>query len=128
MQLFKIGLIRGVALFLVLQIFSVGANGLVGHWHSSLINGLILFFFGTASVIYQIKKWSFLKQVIVHYIAMLLTIFPTILLSGSYPLNSVSDYLKVYLDFNMSGVMLFFFTFVIFNLYRKLKNRKTTEV
>ncbi|WP_083443573.1 DUF3021 family protein [Ornithinibacillus contaminans] len=37
--------------------------------------GLIAFFLGLTSVIYQIEQWSFLKQIIAHYLVMLKILF-----------------------------------------------------
>lgn len=127
MKLFLQGLIRGVIPFIFLLIISLWSK-----WQGSEVNskiffyyGLIAFFLGLASVIYQIRSWSFLKQILVHYMAMLITVFPTLLLSDFYPLNSFEDVLKVYLLFNKVGIILFLTTYFISQLLIKHNNRKS---
>ncbi|MCM3671855.1 DUF3021 domain-containing protein [Mesobacillus maritimus] len=89
--------------------------------------GLIAFFLGLASVIYMIKQWSFGKQIIAHYLVMLVTIFPTLLLSGFYPLNSFDDLLKVYIQFNKVGLILFLLTYFISKSRQKYNNGRVVS-
>ena len=121
MQLLLNGLIRGVVPFIILLIISFW-NKFLGSVETSKIfffYSLIAFFLGLTSVIYQIKQWIFLKQIVAHYMAMLITVFPILLLFGSYPLNSFGDVLKVYLQFNKVGLILFFSSFLIIKLFNK---------
>ncbi|WP_226672197.1 DUF3021 family protein [Rossellomorea aquimaris] len=119
MNLLKKGLIRGVIPLLIVIIFSLLWNLFQG---SSVVSnqllffGLISFFLGLASVIYEIEQWRFIKQIIVHYLVMLVTVFPTILMSGYYPLSSFKDIANVYFLFNKMGLLLFLSTFLIFKL------------
>lgn len=127
MNLLLKGLVRGIIPFLVLLIISLW-NRLQGAVEESSIfffYGVIAFFLGLTSVIYEINQWTFSKQIIAHYGVMLITVFPTVLLSGFYPLNSFADLLKVYIEFNLAGIILFFSTYLLFNLIRKFNNRKT---
>ena len=96
MNLFLKGLIRGVILFVFLLIISLWTKfqGSVDTSNAFFFNGVIAFFLGLTSVIYQINQWSFKKQIIAHYIVMLITVFPTLLLSGFYPLNSFGVFFK----------------------------------
>ncbi|MGM0840193.1 MAG: DUF3021 family protein [Bacillota bacterium] len=130
MNLLIKGLIRGVILFSFLIILSLLWNQF--HGSSAISNifffyGLIAFFLGLASVIYEIEQWRFLKQIMVHYLAMLMTVFPTLLLSGFYPLVSFRDVVNVSFLFNKVGVILFLITYFIFNLrnraYLKAQNQ-----
>ena len=73
---------------------------------------MIVFFLGLTSVIYQIGHWRFSKKIIVHYGAMLMTVFPTLLLSGFYQLNSFMDIVRVYIEFNLAGILLFTLTYL----------------
>ncbi|MER2174946.1 MAG: DUF3021 family protein [Carnobacterium sp.] len=88
-----------------------------------LLNGLIIMFLGIASVIYEINRWNFSKQIIVHYITMLLTVYPILLLSGYYPVSSFGDVLNVFLLFNKVGIMLFVATFIIAKVCREFSKR-----
>lgn len=86
---------------------------------------MIVFFLGLTSVIYQIGHWRFSKKIIVHYGAMLMTVFPTLLLSGFYQLNSFMDIVRVYIEFNLAGILLFTLTYLIFKLVKKFNDLKT---
>lgn len=86
---------------------------------------MIVFFLGLTSVIYQIGHWRFSKKIIVHYGAMLMTVFPTLLLSGFYQLNSFMDIVRGYIEFNLAGILLFTLTYLIFKLVKKFNDLKT---
>ncbi|MFP7288575.1 DUF3021 family protein [Shouchella clausii] len=126
MQLFLKGLIRGLVPFVILLIISIWnmLHGAADVAKTFLFYSLVIFFLGLASVIYQIKQWSFIKQIIVHYMAMLITVFPVLLLYGSYPLNSFMDVLKVYFHFNEVGLVLFISSFLIIKLCKKFNKSK----
>lgn len=127
MNLFLKGLVRGVIPFVFLLIISLW-NKLHGTVEASIVfffYGVIAFFLGLTSVIYQINQWNFSKQIIAHYGAMLITVFPTLLLSGFYPLNSFADLVKVYIEFNKAGIILFFSTYLLFKLIKKSNNVRT---
>jgi Protein of unknown function (DUF3021) len=122
MNLLIKGLIRGVIPFIFMVIISLLWNQFQGSTAISdklFFYGLIGFFLGLASVIYEIEQWRFLKQIMVHYLVMLMTVFPTLLLSGIYPLDSFEDVVNVYFLFNKVGVILFLATYYIF----KMRNR-----
>lgn len=125
MKLFLKGFIRGAIPFIFMLVMSVWEliQGSSSDARTFLINGLIIMFLGIASVIYEINRWNFSKQIIVHYITMLLTVFPILLLSGYYPLSSFDDVLNVFLLFNKVGLMLFFATFIIAKVRREFRKR-----
>src|SRR5699024_8890447 len=121
------GLVRGGIPFIFLLIISLW-NKLQGSVDTSNVfffYGVIAFFLGLTSVIYQINHWKFYKQIIAHYGAMLITVFRTLLFSCFYPLNSFADLVNVYIEFNMAGIVLFFSTYLLFKLIRKFNNIKT---
>ena len=130
MKIFLTGLIRGVIPIIFLLIISLWSEFQGSEVNSKIFfyYGLIAFFLGFASVIYQIRQWSFLKQILVHYMAMLITVFPTLLLSDFYPLNSFGDVLKVYLLFNKVGIILFLITYFISKLLIMHHDRKSKMV
>lgn len=63
---------------------------------STFFVGLIVTVVAAATVIYDIEGWSLLQKSVVHFIVMLLTVFPLLLLSGMFSLNGFLDYLKVF--------------------------------
>lgn len=130
MSLFLRGLVRGgipLVFLLVLSLWNK-YQGLTDTSSLFFYYGLIAFFLGLSSVIYQINQWSFFKQIIAHYTAMLITVLPTLLLSGFYPLNTFTDVIKVYLEFNITGIILFLVTYFIFNIRRRNNSREVKEI
>lgn len=65
---------------------------------------------------FRMKKRSFFNQMMVHYLVMLMTVFPTLLLSGIYPIASFRDVVNVFFQFNMAGLIFFLATYFIFQL------------
>ncbi|WP_214889345.1 DUF3021 family protein [Exiguobacterium sp. s142] len=125
-MLFKIVLSRGSVLlagFLTLVLWQ-NLNGDDSAARSFLFYGVIAFFLGLTSVIYQIQDWRFSKQILAHYGAMHVTVLPTVLLSGFYPSNSLQDLFHVYIQFNLIGLILFAATFFISKLLRYRKPAK----
>lgn len=122
--LFK-GLIRGTIPFSIMFMMSLWNyfQGSTTDARTFFFNGLIILFLGIASVIYEINRWNFPKQIMIHYITMLLTVFPILLLSGYYPLTSFGDLLNVFLLFNKVGLMLFVATFIISKIRRGISKQ-----
>ena len=86
----------------------------------TFLSGIIISIVAAASVIYDIEKWSLLKQSAVHFIVMIFTIFPCLLISGWYELNSFADYLKVFGIFLLCGCVFWTIGYFVFG---KLLNR-----
>lgn len=63
------------------------------------IAGVILSLLGLASVTYNVKEWSMAMRSLAHLAILLLTVFPTLLLSGWFRLVTVGDYTKLFLGF-----------------------------
>jgi hypothetical protein len=120
-------LVRGVIPFVILLVISLWNKyqGAIDTSNVFFFYGVLAFFLGLTSVIYQINQWSFRKQILAHYGAMLITVFPTLLLSGFYPLNSFMDLVKVFLEFNKAGIILFFSTYLLSKLIRKTNSVRT---
>lgn len=115
MKLLLKGLIRGTLPFAVMLSMYAWNNfqGRAADAKVFLFYGLMALFLGLASIIYELKQWSFRKQVIVHYLTMLVTVFPFLLLSGYHKTNSFGAIFHVFLLFNKVGVMLFVTTAII---------------
>lgn len=64
------------------------------------------FFVGAATVIYNIDDWNFTKQSSVHFLIMLATVYPILLLSGWFAVSSVLDALIVFLYFVSVGLVI----------------------
>lgn len=81
---------------------------------STFLVGIIATTIASASVIYEIEKWSLVKQTIIHFIIMLFTVLPCLLVSGWYKLVSILDYLTVIGQFLLVGILLWPIAYVIF--------------
>ncbi|MBC2576706.1 DUF3021 family protein [Peptostreptococcus canis] len=81
---------------------------------STFIVGIIVTVVASASVIYDIENWSLFKQSIVHFLIMLITVFPCLIVSGWFELNTPIDYLKVLLIFMLVGIILWVIAYFIF--------------
>ena len=115
MKLFLKGLIRGTLPFAVMLSMYAWNNfqGRAADAKAFLFYGFMALFLGMASIIYEVKQWSFRKQIVVHYLTMLVTVFPLLLLSGYYKSGSFGAIFHVFLLFNKVGVMLFVTTAII---------------
>jgi threonine/homoserine efflux transporter RhtA len=91
---------------------------------STFMVGLIVTAVAAASVIYDVEKWSLSKQSGIHFLIMLVTVFPCLLLSGWFPLNSFLDYLKVFGIFVLVGAVLWSVFYFIFG---KLLTKKDKQ-
>ena len=123
-MLLKKSIIRGIIPFLIMTTLSIvmKCQGIdVFQVRSTFIVGLIITFLAATSVIYEYEKWSIRKQAIVHFLIMLGTVFPCLLISGWYELNNTLDYLKVFSNFLLTGIVLFC---VMYFVFTKIVDRK----
>ncbi|MCT4784108.1 MULTISPECIES: DUF3021 family protein [Exiguobacterium] len=123
MDLFKKGLKRGILLLAASGALAL-YNRLVGDAESvrlALTYGGIGFFLGVMSVIYEVRRWSFPKQIFIHWTVMHVTILPLVFLSGLVPVNSVQDLGRLYVNFNVSGLILFGVTYLVSKARRQLR-------
>lgn len=81
---------------------------------SCFIVGIISAAVSAATVIYEIEQWSLIKQTIVHFLTMLVTVFPCLLISGWFSLYTTFDYLKVFGFFVLVGLFLWTISYFIF--------------
>jgi hypothetical protein len=124
MSLFKTGFVRGVkwfALFGLLATYQWRSGDMEGI-HNMLVYGGMAFFLGLTSVIYEVKRWSFPKQILIHWTTMHVTILPLVIFSGFLPVTSLHDALLVYLKFNVSGLILFTLSRTLLKVRRQVKS------
>ena len=81
---------------------------------STFLVGIIATTIASASAIYEIEKWSLVKQTIIHFIIMLFTVLPCLLVSGWYKLVSILDYFIVLGQFLLVGSFLWSIAYIIF--------------
>ncbi|WP_214799162.1 DUF3021 family protein [Exiguobacterium sp. s50] len=123
MAFLKRGLVRGVTWFAVFgvlagfQWWSGNQDGVT----NMLVYGGMAFFLGLTSVIYEVRRWSFPKQIFIHWATMHVTILPLVIFSGFLPVTSLQDALVTYLKFNVSGLILFTLSRILLKIRRQVK-------
>ncbi|WP_396128371.1 DUF3021 family protein [Exiguobacterium mexicanum] len=123
MAFLKRGLVRGVTWFAVFgvlagfQWWSGNQDGVT----NMLVYGGMAFFLGLTSVIYEVRRWSFPKQIFIHWATMHVTILPLVIFSGFLPVVSLQDALLTYLKFNIIGLLLFTLSRVLLKVRQQIK-------
>lgn len=123
MSLLKTGFVRGVkwfALFGLLTTYQWWSGHTEGV-HNMLVYGVMTFFLGLTSVIYEVRRWSFSKQIFIHWATMHVTILPLVIFSGFLPVTSLQEALLTYLKFNVSGLILFTLSRILLKVRRQVK-------
>ncbi|MDL5376608.1 DUF3021 family protein [Exiguobacterium mexicanum] len=123
MSLLKTGLVRGVKWFMLFGLLAMYQwwNENVEGVHRMLVYSGMAFFLGLTSVIYEVRRWSFPKQILIHWATMHVTILPLVIFSGFLPVSSLRDVLMVYLKFNVSGLVLFTLSRMLLKVRQQIK-------
>ena len=114
MKLFKTGLVRASIPFGIMLILSIVLIHREIEVYHVLFGGLIGIILAGTSVIYDIESEPLKKQSIIHFIIMSATVLPCLALSGWYPLNSISDYMRLIGTFLLTGLILWTIFYFIF--------------
>ena len=114
-SLFVRGFFRGAALFSIFVLLSVWSLfiGPAENVRFFLYYGFIALFLGFGSVIFLIPDWSLLKQSIINYIAMLITVFPLLLIINYNTLTFTTDISGSFITFNIIQVIILLITYSI---------------
>lgn len=123
MVFLKRGLVRGVTWFAVFGVLATYQwwSGDQEGAHNMLVYGGMAFFLGLTSVIYEVRRWSFPKQIFIHWATMHVTILPLVIFSGFLPVTSLQGALMVYLKFNVSGLVLFTLSRMLLKVRQQIK-------
>ncbi len=82
---------------------------------STFITGLIVTAVVAASVIYEVESWSLIKQSIIHFLSMLLTVYPCLVFSNWFPNKMVLDLVKIFGLFLIVGIILWAVAYILFD-------------
>lgn len=85
---------------------------------STFIVGLIISIVASASLIYDQDHWSIFKRSILHFIVMLVLIFPLLLVSGWFEVNTWNQVTGVLLIFMGVGVILWSIFMVLAKVFK----------
>jgi len=80
---------------------------------STFTVGVIIAAVSASSVIYQVDRWSLMRQPLTHLTMMLVTVLPALLLSGWFPVDTVGGVLLVVAVFALVGLVLWSSLFLI---------------
>ena len=81
---------------------------------STFITGLIVTSVVAASVIYEVESWSLIKQSIIHFLIMLLTVYPCLVFSNWFPNKTTLDIVKIFGLFLIVGIILWTIAYILF--------------
>lgn len=107
-QLFLKGMLRGGIPFAIMSIIAyiLYLQNSITDAKGTFYAALIAFIVGFATVIYDINQWSLTKKTVIHFLLMLLTIYPILLFSGWFPLKNSTDALVIFGYFLVTGIIL----------------------
>ncbi|MUV38828.1 hypothetical protein JNUCC1_02699 [Lentibacillus sp. JNUCC-1] len=97
--------------------FSLYLQGKYSDAKGTFMASLIAFFVGAATVIYNIDDWSFMKQSGVHFLIMLMTVYPVLLLSGWFEISSAMDAFKILLLFVSVGLVIWLVMYTLAKVF-----------
>ena len=122
MQLLKKGIIRSLIWSLPFAILALyqSWSGTTDAVHAMLVYAGVAFFLGLTSVVYEVRQWSFKKQIFIHWSVMHVTILPLLWFGGSTPVTSLQDAVRLYLNFTVSGLILFTVSSFIIRMRRQI--------
>lgn len=92
---------------------------------STFAVGVIVAATSGASVIYQVDRWTLVRQSAAHFMIMVCTVLPALLLSGWFMLDRPQAYLAVIAIFLASGLAIWLVMFVVFGVI--LPNRRASR-
>lgn len=86
---------------------------------STFITGLIVTAVVAASVIYEVESWSLIKQSIIHFLSMLITVYPCLVFSNWFPNKTTLDLVKIFGLFLIVGIILWTVAYILFGIVLK---------
>lgn len=109
-------MLRGLLPFIIMNVIAIILyyQNKTNDAKGTFIASFIVLTLGIASLIYDIEEWSTLRKTALHFIIMLLTIYPILLVSGWFTLISVKDYFLVFLIFLSFGTVSWLIFFLLF--------------
>lgn len=97
------------------------AQGKEADARSTFMVALIVGAVGAANVVYDFDAWSVPKKIGIHFLLMLVTVYPVLLFSGWFPMEGTADALKVFGYFCATGVGILAFLGLVFVLVGRLR-------
>ncbi|MDX8044678.1 DUF3021 domain-containing protein [Gracilibacillus sp. S3-1-1] len=82
------------------------------HWSGSMLMGI---YYSFASVIFELERWSVLKQTVIHLVLTMIVFFPTAIVIGWIPFNLLSLTIGL-------AIFLILYSIVWVSVYFRYKN------
>ncbi|SRR5699024_5465403 len=119
-MLIKKSILRGGIPFIIMQSIALLLyyQGDYENSKGTFFSGLIVLVVGAATVIYNIEQWSLTKQSIIHFLIMLVTIYPILLFSGWFQITTFLDALKIFGIFVLSGLVIWSIMFTLAKIFK----------
>ncbi|WP_289650268.1 DUF3021 family protein [Macrococcus bovicus] len=109
----RFGIMRGIKIFLILFLVYIVALLLkLPNSESFLLYSLMGFILGAASVIYSYSEWRFSKQIVIHFLIMVVTILPLLLIWQIYFTGHI-HFTKVLASFLKVGFIFIIITVIL---------------
>ncbi|MDX8046278.1 DUF3021 family protein [Gracilibacillus sp. S3-1-1] len=104
----KNAILRGSIPFIIFGVMALFLyiDGDIETAQNTFIATIIFTLVSAASIIYDLDQWSVFKRSLIHFLVMLITIYPILVVSGWFEMNTISDYLVVFLLFFGVGLIL----------------------
>lgn len=119
MEYIVAGLLRAAIPFIIMTGIAIAlkyGSGKANQAKSTFIVGLMITSLVGFSVIYNVESWSLQKQSIIHFVCMLIIIFPCLILSGWFKIKSALDILKILGIFIIWGIVFWGIFYFIFGI------------
>lgn len=110
--------IRGAIPFIIMKLQHIDDYSV----SSTFITGLIITAVAATSVIYDVKSWTLTRQSIVHFLIMLVTVYPCLVFSGWFSTKSILDLVKIFGFFLIVGIILWTISYIQSNNFEQTKN------
>lgn len=117
MSYIRDGLIRAAIPFVIMTAIALSLlnnDTAPDQARSTFIVGLIIASVAGFSVIYDVKGWTLLRQSIVHFTCMVMTVFPCLLASGWFRTGSVPEVLRIFPIFLLFGLVFWGVSYAVF--------------
>lgn len=118
-MLIKQALLRGGIPFAIMSIIAIflyydnqGYNA-----KGTFLVGLIIAVVAGASVIYDMDNLSIISRSVLHFIVMLLTIYPILIFSGWFNTTSFVDHLIIFIIFLFTGLILWTIFMIVYKIF-----------
>ncbi|MCQ9367229.1 DUF3021 domain-containing protein [Brevibacterium sp. 50QC2O2] len=115
-----LGIMTAIGLYLLSQ-------GEVADGRSVLCVGVIAGAVGGSAFIYQIERWSLLRQSLLHLGIMLVTVLPALLSTGWYDLGTAAGWWGAVVTFAIWGIGLWSILYCVFKLIDRRRARRESQ-